>query len=104
MWLQEHGDANLEKIPADMVMASGSGLDPDITLKNALYQLDRVAGKWAEKTKGDKDQIADEIKDLLNQKAHAPLGGLAGVPLVNVLEMNLALRERYEAQVVADAK
>jgi potassium-transporting ATPase KdpC subunit len=104
MWLQENGDADLEKIPADMVMASGSGLDPDITLKNALYQLDRVAGKWAEKTKGNKDQIADEIKGLLNQKAHAPLGGLVGVPLVNVLEVNLALKERYGAQVVADAR
>ena len=33
MWLQEHPDVDLERVPADMVMASGSGLDPDITLE-----------------------------------------------------------------------
>jgi K+-transporting ATPase ATPase C chain len=123
MWLQEdlwlhekdpqgHPRANLEKVPADMVMASGSGLDPHITLKNALYQLDRVAGKWAEKTtdkwadKTDvekdsiKGKIAEEIKDLLNRKAGSPLLGFAGVPMINVLEVNLALKDRYGPHVV----
>jgi K+-transporting ATPase ATPase C chain len=123
MWLQEdlwlheqdsqgHPLADLEKVPADMVMASGSGLDPHITLKNALYQLDRVAGKWAEKTTdkwadksdGEKDKIkgkiAEEIKDLLNKKAGSPLLGLAGVPMVNVLEVNLALKDLYGPHVV----
>ncbi len=85
----------LEKVPADMVMASGSGLDPHITLQNALFQLDRVAGKWTEITRRDPAKVRQEITSLLHQKARAPLGGLAGVALVNVLEVNLALSNRY---------
>jgi K+-transporting ATPase ATPase C chain len=93
-WLQEHADADLEKVPADLVMASGSGLDPHITLQNAHYQLDRVAGAWVEKTKADPGRIRQEIERILEEKKEAPLAGLAGVPLVNVLEVNLALAER----------
>jgi K+-transporting ATPase ATPase C chain len=94
LWLQEHPGADLQPVPADMVMASGSGLDPHITLDNALYQLDRVAARWAETTKREPAQLRQEIEDLLGQKVEAPLGGLVGVDLVNVLEVNLALRAR----------
>jgi K+-transporting ATPase ATPase C chain len=97
MWLQEHADADLEPVPADMVMASGSGLDPHITLANALFQLDHVAGKWAETTKREPGEVRREIEASLRQKAEAPLGGLVGVEMINVLEVNLALRERYAA-------
>lgn len=90
----QKGTIILEKVPSDLVMSSGSGLDPDITLKNALYQVERVAGKWAEKTGRDLAKVRQEIVALLHQKAHAPLGGLVGVDLVNVLEINLALRSR----------
>jgi K+-transporting ATPase ATPase C chain len=83
-------------VPADMVMTSGSGLDPHITLKNALFQLDRVAAKWAEQIKRDPSQVRKEIENMLHQKAEAPLGGLVGVDLVNVLDVNLALKARYE--------
>jgi potassium-transporting ATPase KdpC subunit len=98
MWLQEHPGAAkmLEPVPADMVMTSGSGLDPHITLKNALYQLDRVATAWADKTKRDPDEVRATIRDLLKEKAAAPLGGLVGVPLINVLEVNLLLSERMK--------
>ena len=95
MWRQEHPKADLEPVPADMVMASGSGLDPHITLKNALYQLDRVAAKWAAETKQDPAAIRKDIETLLRKKSEAPLGGLVGVDLVNVLEINLALIEQY---------
>ena len=79
-------------------MASGSGLDPHITLKNALYQLDRVAGKWAAETRLDPAEVRREIESLLRRQAEAPLGGLVGVELVNVLEVNLALQELYRPQ------
>jgi K+-transporting ATPase ATPase C chain len=96
MWLQEHPDVKLEPVPADLVMASGSGLDPHITLKNARYQLDRVAGAWAAKIGAKEAAVRGEIENLLKEKQEAPLGGLAGVPLVNVLEVNLSLAERMK--------
>ncbi len=97
MWRQEHADVKLEEVPADMVMASGSGLDPHITLDNALFQLDRVAAQWAKDTNRDPAQVRHEIETLLKQNATAPLGGLIGPKVINVLEVNLALRARYGA-------
>ena len=98
MWLQEHPEVDLERVPGDMVMSSGSGLDPHITLDNAIWQLDnRVAAAWAKKTgTTDEKKLRDQIEQLLRDKSHAPLGGLVGVPLINVLEVNLALKDRYQ--------
>lgn len=95
LWRQEHPDVALEPVPADMVMASGSGLDPDITLKNALYQLDRVVDAWAGPSHRDPATVRQQIEDILRKHSHAPLGGLAGTELVNVLAVNLALREQF---------
>ena len=78
-----------------MMTASGSGLDPHITLQNAEYQLDRVVQKWAADTKRAPKQVRDEIELMLSQNASAPLGGLFGEKLVNVLQVNLALRQQY---------
>jgi K+-transporting ATPase ATPase C chain len=94
-WLQAHpGVADrLQKVPADLVMASGSGLDPHITLRNALYQLDdRVAEVRAKETGQEQAEVRRDIEALLRKHAFQPLGGLAGgEPLVNVLEVNRAL-------------
>jgi K+-transporting ATPase ATPase C chain len=96
-WRQEHPAIPLEEVPADMVTASGSGLDPHITLANARYQLKyKVAAAWAKKLKADEEKVQQEILKLLNESASAPLRGLAGVPLINVLEVNLALPGRME--------
>jgi K+-transporting ATPase ATPase C chain len=95
MWRQEHPQVDLEEVPADMVMASGSGLDPHITLDNARYQLDRVARTWAEKSHGDKEQVRKQIETMLEEKAEAPFAGVIGVKLINVLEMNLALKAQF---------
>jgi K+-transporting ATPase ATPase C chain len=88
LWLREHPEQakDIEPVPADMVMASGSGLDPHITLKNAEYQAPRVA----EARKGK--ITLEQVKDLATKMSFRPLGGLVGdEPLVNVLELNRAL-------------
>ena len=97
MWRQDHPDADLQDVPGDMVTTSGSGLDPHITLENAEFQLDRVATKWAADTKQDPAKTRDEIEQILQANASAPFGGLAGEKMVNVLEVNLQLRNRYGA-------
>ena len=97
MWRQDHPDVDLQDIPGDLVTTSGSGLDPNITLQNAEYQLNRVAPKWAVDTKRNPSDIRAEIEQILQAKAQAPFGGLAGEKLVNVLEVNLELRRRYGA-------
>jgi K+-transporting ATPase ATPase C chain len=97
LWRQEHPNIALQDVPGDLVTTSGSGLDPHITLQNAEYQLDRVASKWAADLKRDPAQVRQEIAGLLNAHASAPLGGLAGEPFINVLEINLLLRNKYGA-------
>ncbi|HEY6997985.1 MAG TPA: potassium-transporting ATPase subunit C [Candidatus Binatia bacterium] len=97
MWRDEHADADLQDVPGDMVTTSGSGLDPHITLENAKFQLDRVASKWAANLKRDPTQIRAEVDQMLQANAFAPFAGLIGEKMVNVLEVNLQLRERYGA-------
>ena len=62
-----------------------------------MYQLDRVAAQWAKDVNRDPVQVRHEIASLLEESASAPFGGLIGPKLVNVLEVNLALRARYGA-------
>jgi K+-transporting ATPase ATPase C chain len=110
MWRQEHLDVDLLEVPGDMVTASASGLDPHITLKNAEYQARwRVADAWVDKiVKDGKLQAGearrkeiwakahDRIVNFVKDRAAPPLGGLAGVPLVNVVEVNVALPGEME--------
>ena len=97
MWREDHPDADLQDVPGDYVTASASGLDPHISLKNAEFQLDRVASKRAEDLKRDPEVIRKEIEGILQENASAPWGGLAGEKFVNVLEVNLELDKRYGA-------
>jgi K+-transporting ATPase ATPase C chain len=97
MWRQEHPTADLQDVPGDMVTTSGSGLDPDITLENAEYQLDRVSNKWAQDLKRDPAQVRSEIDQIVHNHAFAPMYGLWGEQIVNVLDVNLELRKRYGA-------
>jgi potassium-transporting ATPase KdpC subunit len=97
MWRQDHPDAPLADVPGDMVTTSGSGLDPDITMENAQYQLDRVAAQWATDVKRNPVQVRAEIDQILQNDSFAPMGGLFGEPMINVMQVNLELRNRYGA-------
>ena len=70
-------------VPADLVAASGSGLDPHISLAGALYQAERVAEA--------RGLPPGQIRQLAYDAAIAPGSVLTPEPIVNVLELNLAL-------------
>jgi K+-transporting ATPase ATPase C chain len=96
LWLQANPGklAKIKPVPADMVMASGSGLDPHITYANAVYQAPRVARARADKVKQDLRQVRNQIDKLIEQHAVRPMSGppIAGEErIVNVLDLNLAL-------------
>lgn len=78
--------ANTKPIPVDLVTASGSGLDPEISLAAAEYQLSRVA-----KARGlDENKIREVLQRFTSKRQL----GMLGEPRVNVLQLNLALDGR----------
>lgn len=81
--LKYHPGLNRSDIPADLVTASGSGLDPDISVDAANIQIKRVAAY----RKVDEKQL----KDLIERNTQKPLLGLFGPASVNVLRLNLEL-------------
>jgi K+-transporting ATPase ATPase C chain len=73
-----------QRVPADLVSASGGGMDPHITLAAAMFQVPRVAQA--------RNLPEDRVKQLVSAHTDSPtLAALGGEPLVNVLEVNLAL-------------
>lgn len=81
--LQAADPTNHAPVPVDLVTASGSGLDPDISLAAAYYQADRVARV--------RHLTVDRVRALIAAHARGRWLGLLGEPRVNVLELNLAL-------------
>jgi K+-transporting ATPase ATPase C chain len=74
---------NKAPVPVDLVTASASGLDPDISLAAAYYQAPRVAR--------ERGFSLQAVQALIAIHAHPRWLGILGEPRVNVLELNLAL-------------
>ena len=74
---------NTAPVPVDLVSASASGLDPEISVAAARYQAARVA-----RLRG---QPPERVLALVSERSQGRLFGFLGEPRVNVLQLNLAL-------------
>ncbi|GKX52002.1 potassium-transporting ATPase subunit KdpC [Budvicia aquatica] len=87
--IQQHNPAQSGLIPVDLVTASGSGLDPQISPEGAYYQAQRIAVT--------RQIPLDRVKQLIKLNTSEPLA-VFGQPVVNVLQLNLALDIETQAR------
>ena len=81
--LRDAGTDMSKPVPVDLVTASASGLDPEITLAAAAYQVERVAKA--------RNLAPDAVAQLVAANTKGRQFGVLGEPRVNVLQLNLAL-------------
>jgi K+-transporting ATPase ATPase C chain len=83
-----NGLSDSQLVPGDAVTASGSGLDPHISVKNALLQLPRVAKA--------RSMSEDDLKKLVDQCTDGRDFGILGEPGVNIIKLNLTLDHKLK--------
>lgn len=79
----ENGLPSNIPIPADLVLASASGLDPHISVESAMLQVERIAR--------ERGVSESKVKEMVSQSIEHRLLGIWGQPRVNVLKLNLAM-------------
>jgi potassium-transporting ATPase KdpC subunit len=82
-FLKDNPTVKKGEVPVDMVTGSGSGLDPHISPEGAYAQIERVASA--------RRVPVSEVKAAVERHIEGPQWGLFGEPVINVLELNLAL-------------
>ena len=87
--MEAHPYLSREEVPSEMVTASGSGLDPDISVRGAEVQARRVA-----QARGMDEQ---EVLRIIGEQTEGPWLGLFGTSKVNVLKLNVALDAAQKA-------
>ncbi|MDM1459520.1 potassium-transporting ATPase subunit KdpC [Myroides odoratimimus] len=82
-FMVKNPEVNKQDIPVDLITASGSGLDPNISVQAAKVQIARIA-----KTRG----IAiNRLEQLVTEQTQQPLLGILGPQVINVVKLNIAL-------------
>ncbi|MBB1137933.1 potassium-transporting ATPase subunit KdpC [Myroides sp. WP-1] len=82
-FLTKNPTVDKREIPVDLVTASGSGLDPNISVQAAYVQIARIAQK--------RGIAVDRLEQLVAEHIQQPLFGVLGPQKINVVELNLAL-------------
>ncbi|EPG74822.1 K+-transporting ATPase, C subunit [Leptospira fainei serovar Hurstbridge str. BUT 6] len=95
-WLSRGGEA---EVPAELVFASGSGLDPHLSPAAVEYQLPLVA-----KARGFSDEQIKHLKLLVKDSTEYPQWGIFGEERINVLKLNLSLENNVETSALSTAE
>lgn len=85
-----HAENPSQPVPVDLVTASASGLDPDITPAAAEFQVDRIAR--------ERGVSPEQVRQIIQKYTSGRQLGFLGEPRVNVLEVNLALDETMSSK------
>ncbi len=89
--IKDADPSNTAPIPVDLVTASGSGLDPHISLAAAYYQIPRIGRV--------RSLSEDKIKEIISRNTQDRFMGILGEPTVNVLKTNLDLDDLQSGQL-----